>query len=588
MSNWGLSKKIWSVLGLLVVAFIGSTYLALTRMGEIRDALNEITLVFVKRDQLTSEIQDGQRQMTIAALEIILQTEAKGIAAAKKRYDEMFEKQKETVANYQAIASEKGKELAGLYFADFSKWDLAARKSRELAEVNKNIEAFKVLEDSSEFRANMRRYNAEMNKLTADSLASKTAEANALATSAIFMALVISVVSILVSMIVAYFVLRSATNAINEVVRNLHDSSAQVTSASTQIASSSEELSQATTEQAAALEQTAASIEEMNSMVAKNSENASNTAQTSSESQSKATQGKSVVEKMIKSMDAINESNDTIMTQINHSNNQFAEIAKVIEEIGTKTKVINDIVFQTRLLSFNASVEAARAGEHGKGFAVVAEEVGNLAQMSGNAAKEISSMLEGSIRRVHTIVEETKASVAKLVAEGKTTVEEGARVAQQCGEVLDEIVNNVGSVSNMATEIAQASQEQSRGVAEITKAMNQLDTVTQQNAATSEEAASAAVELSAQAEAMKNAVGHLVAVIQGGGHGASQGADSASWTQKKEPKRASPSPKGDAGKVVQLKTQALGKPNESEGERYKMAAGDSVAPSYDDKRFKDI
>jgi methyl-accepting chemotaxis protein len=78
------------------------------------------------------------------------------------------------------------------------------------------------------------------------------------------------------------------------------------------------------------------------------------------------------------------------MNQINYSNEQMSEIVKVIQEIETKTKVINDIVFQTKLLSFNASVEAARAGEQGKGFAVVAEEVGNLAQMSGNAAKEIS------------------------------------------------------------------------------------------------------------------------------------------------------------------------------------------------------
>src|SRR5690606_27092464 len=101
----------------------------------------------------------------------------------------------------------------------------------------------------------------------------------------------------------------------------------------------------------------------------------------------------------------------------------------------------------------NASVEAARAGEHGKGFAVVAEEVGNLAQMSGNAAKEIGSLLEQSVHKVNEIVNETRTNVDRLMVEGKSTVERGMQVAQQCGSVLDEIVQNVSLVSSMASEI---------------------------------------------------------------------------------------------------------------------------------------
>ena len=251
-------------------------------------------------------------------------------------------------------------------------------------------------------------------------------------------------------------------------------------------------------------------------MVNKTSDNANSTASTSSISQQKAASGKVVVEKMIQSMDRINESNTTIMNQMNRSNDQIAEIVKVIEEIGTKTKVINDIVFQTKLLSFNASVEAARAGEHGKGFAVVAEEVGNLAQMSGNAAKEIGALLDGSIQKVNSIVSETKSRVQTLISEGKVTVDEGSRVARECGNVLEEIVQNVSSVSTMAGEIASASDEQARGVAEITKAMSQLDQVTQQNSMTSQECATAADGLSHQSQALRGAVTELVMVIRGG------------------------------------------------------------------------
>jgi methyl-accepting chemotaxis protein len=250
-------------------------------------------------------------------------------------------------------------------------------------------------------------------------------------------------------------------------------------------------------------------------MVGKNSENAKYTASTSAESKHKAETGKEVVEHMIHSMDDINQNNQAIMTQIDYSNSRIAEIIKVIREIENKTKVINAIVFQTKLLSFNASVEAARAGEHGKGFAVVAEEVGNLAQMSGSAAKEISSMLEGSIQKVEGIVNDTKIKVGKLVEDGHKVVEAGAEVARQCGEVLNEIVKNVTNVSQMALEISKASQEQALGVNEITKAIAQLNTATQQNAATSEAATTVSQELTDQVHSLDSAATLLVETVFG-------------------------------------------------------------------------
>lgn len=296
---------------------------------------------------------------------------------------------------------------------------------------------------------------------------------------------------------------------------SLDQASDHVSSASKQMASSSESLSQSTTEQAAALEETASAIEQMSSMVTKSSENAKSAAITSLESKANAEKGKEVVEQMLQSMEEINTSNKNIMDQVNHSNAELAHIVSVIKEIGNKTKVINEIVFQTKLLSFNASVEAARAGEHGKGFAVVAEEVGSLAQMSGNASKEITELLDSSIQKVEIIVEQTKSKVEGLIAEGKQKVESGSLIAQQCHEVLTEIVTSVSGVSTMADEIALASREQAQGVAEITKAMQQLDQMTQQNASTSEQAASSAESLQGQATQLKTIVESLVLNIEG-------------------------------------------------------------------------
>lgn len=327
----------------------------------------------------------------------------------------------------------------------------------------------------------------------------------------------------LVAIFLGSVMVSAPLNALNFVAQSLSKASHHVNSTSQQIAGASRDLSSATTEQAAALQETSSSIEEMSSMVSRNSDNAKNTSHTASDSRGKAEQGRKVVEQMMSSMDEINQSNNDIVAQIDQSNREMSEIVAVIREIGDKTKVINEIVFQTKLLSFNASVEAARAGEHGKGFAVVAEEVGNLAQMSGAAAKEISDMLEGSIRKVENIATETKGRVEELVRTGRSKVETGTNIARQCGSVLDEIVENISNVNHMAEEISSASQEQAAGVQQLTKAMQQLDQVTQLNAATSEQSASSASHLAEQARSLNEAVEHLVSTIRG--QNRSQGSD---------------------------------------------------------------
>lgn len=332
-----------------------------------------------------------------------------------------------------------------------------------------------------------------------------------------FIMLAIFLVLILIaSAILAIYILSQLVAQFRSVGKTLDEASSQVSSASSQIASASEELSQATTEQAASLQETSSSIEEISSMINANTENARQSAQASGQSLENAEKGKAVVEQMIKAIDAISISNNSIMEQINESNKEMEDIVKVITEIGTKTKVINDIVFQTKLLSFNASVEAARAGEQGKGFAVVAEEVGNLAAMSGVAAIEISSMLDSSIQKVEGIVKNSKEKIGRLITDGKKNVEIGTTVANNCGTVLNDIVLSVASVSKMVKEISSASQEQAKGVHEITKAVAQLDQVTQQNTANSAESSRAAGDLSNQAEMLSSLVQELVQAIEGG------------------------------------------------------------------------
>ena len=275
------------------------------------------------------------------------------------------------------------------------------------------------------------------------------------------------------------------------------------------------DLAKATTEQSSALAETASSIEEMDAMTKKNADNASRSGEVAKQSSEAAKKGKQAVEEMMNSIKDIDVSNQQIMAQIDDSNTRITEISTIIAAIGAKTNVINDIVFQTRLLSFNASVEAARAGEHGKGFAVVAEEVGNLAQMSGVAAKEIGDLLNESTHRVQTIVSETKTKVGAQMSEGKSKVEAGARIAEQSGVVLDEIVQKVDEMTTMIGEISVASQEQSVGISEITKAVNELDKITHANSTTSKEVAGSSEKLFAQSQELRGLFHALEEMVYG-------------------------------------------------------------------------
>jgi methyl-accepting chemotaxis protein len=323
-------------------------------------------------------------------------------------------------------------------------------------------------------------------------------------------------VIILIALYVSYKFSLSISKSLKTISSNLSDTGQQVSLAATHIATSSESLSQATSEQAASLQETSSSIEEISSMINANNENAKQSSAVSAQSLGTAERGQKIVDHMIKAISEIDTSNNGIMVQIDETNREIENIVKIINDIGNKTKVINDIVFQTKLLSFNASVEAARAGEQGKGFAVVAEEVGNLASMSGAAALEITNMLDESIKTVEVIVRNSKEKIGKLIKDGKEKVETGTRVAYECEGVLNEIVLSVASVSKMISEISTASQEQAQGVHEITKAIAQLDHVTQQNAANSAESANAAGTLSNQAELLNSIVHKLVQTIDGG------------------------------------------------------------------------
>ena len=237
--------------------------------------------------------------------------------------------------------------------------------------------------------------------------------------------------------------------------------SEQVSEASTDISRGNQDLADRTEQQASALEEISASVEEINSSIKSNAENTGTADLLSRDALEKTVNGSESVNSMIGSMNEISTSS--------------ARIADIIE-------VINNIAFQTNLLALNASIEAARAGEQGKGFAVVAVEVRKLAKRSDKAAAEIALIIKNSNKKV----------------------EDGVIIAEQAGNMLNEINKAVKKVTQLIGEISSASQEQLSSMDQIDKTISNLDGNTQRNAALVEEAAAATEELSAQAVELNN------------------------------------------------------------------------------------
>ncbi|MCW2488070.1 methyl-accepting chemotaxis protein [Candidatus Symbiopectobacterium sp. NZEC127] len=237
----------------------------------------------------------------------------------------------------------------------------------------------------------------------------------------------------------------------------------QISTAASEIVAGNTDLSSRTEQQAAAVEQTAASMEQLTATVKQNADNASHANKLVVNASQTAKQGGEQVGHVVQTM-----------VDIEQSSKRIAEI----------TSVINSIAFQTNILALNAAVEAARAGEQGRGFAVVAGEVRNLAQRSSQAAKEI----EG------------------LISESVTQISQGANLVTNAGKTMDNIVKSVTQVHDIMGEIATASEEQSRGIAQVSQAIAEMDGTTQQNAALVEQSAAAANSLEEQTQVLTEAV----------------------------------------------------------------------------------
>lgn len=279
-------------------------------------------------------------------------------------------------------------------------------------------------------------------------------------------------VMILVIAAIMVTIIRDIVNSMNKITNDLGASAGEVSAASSQLDAASQKLAEGTTEQAASIQETSSTLEETASMVQQNRDNTQQAATLARQSKEYANKSNSEMRKMMEAMEELKKSS--------------SEISKII-------KVIDEIAFQTNILSLNAAVEAARAGDAGKGFAVVAEEVRSLAQRSAQAAKDTTVIIESNI----------------------DLSEQGVNIAREVQGSIEEIDNQSKKVSELLDEIAVATDEQAQGVGQINKAISQMEMVMASNASTAEESSSASKALYAQTLNLNEIIERLNVIVKG-------------------------------------------------------------------------
>lgn len=329
------------------------------------------------------------------------------------------------------------------------------------------------------------------------------------------MALYLPIIILVIILIFSYLFIGEMNKVFQKTIEELVENSTDLEGASLSLYENAQQLYKSVENQSKEADTTSSAIYEISSMVDNNAE-FSKKAQNSTENTVNLTgAGNEILERALIAVDDLAINNNDMLTDVENLNQHIGNMVDIIKNVEDKTKIINEIVFQTKLLSFNASVEAARAGDHGKGFAVVAQEVGNLAQMSGLAAQEINAILTSSISKVNEITNMSSLKAEQIKKISTEKVIQCKEVIKEAKNSMDNIFKNIKIIDEMNREISHSSDEQSIGVRDINKSLQSISISINNNKDVAEESAEQSQVLNIQSIKLGKTINDFLVYIEG-------------------------------------------------------------------------
>lgn len=296
---------------------------------------------------------------------------------------------------------------------------------------------------------------------------------------------------------------------VQKAIVKLSEEAQSLGSSSVQLKNSAEHLQGSGVEQQNVVRQITMTVGEISQMMKSGTEKAHQSSARASETAQLSHQGANAIEKVQSSLDAIAETNKSTVGSFEELRQKVRSIDNVMADIEEKAQMINEIVFQTKLLSFNASVEAARAGEHGKGFAVVATEIANLAKRSGVSAEEIRNILEDSRKLVEAIVVDSDARASEITQKNTVAIHTGESSVSDCKKILSQVIQKAEDANVMSKSIVQVYEEQAKGTEEIARSVSLIHEKAKNTMSDAEQALTLAEAVSNNSDSLGVVVSHL-------------------------------------------------------------------------------
>jgi methyl-accepting chemotaxis protein len=520
MRNWSFSKKVVLVGCIFAATLLAVSVAGLTGFVRLEKSISQFADGF-ETNQLISKLESYPKEIRMLEAQAIIEPSADQYNTYIKQMNEIFsnwdkaishsaekvqgEIQKKNIAELQRKV-EKRKELSErLIKAAFeSDNDLAFGRLRD-DEAGKNLED-KIDALSGEL-GNVERQAATLLKR----------EAIHLGKSWLYWLALTTLVGTAVGLMLSQSILSGLTRNLNRIAEQFADTLQRMSISSHEIAAAGLVLTQNSTTQVTSLEDACAAIERLVTTVNVHAENAKQASNLAASGTEHAQNTKEILDKLTLTLKDLNQQNNETKLKYKEIPLELQAIFNIIRAWADKIKVIQDFSFQTKILSLNASAEAARAGTQGRGFANIADEIGHLHQNSTKAARELCQELDECIRQAEAIVQSVQMKLETLAAQGLDKLESGNLLASQCSQALTEVAGKASHLSSVTLGMSHAYENQSDGVAEISKTISKLAWDTRQGIAGAQECASTAHELSSQLDGLHSVGKQLVTLVKGSG-----------------------------------------------------------------------